>query len=157
MAAPDKAPDPATVMRDRRFIALLAVVSVVGVICSLAAWGFLELNNELQSWVYDDLPSALGFDSRPVWWPVPVLALAGVLCALAITRLPGIGGHVPAKGLNPATTLPIELPGVIAAALASIGLGMVLGPEAPLIALGGGLGLLAASRLRGILIRRSPP
>ena len=149
MAASDKAMDPASVMRDRRFVALLVVVSIVGVICSLAAWGFLELNNELQGWVYDDLPSALGFDSRPVWWPVPVLALAGVLCALAITRLPGIGGHVPANGLNPATTLPIELPGVIAAALASIGLGMVLGPEAPLIALGGGLGLLAASRLRG--------
>jgi H+/Cl- antiporter ClcA len=37
----------------------------------------------------------------------------------------------------------VELPGVLLAALASIGLGLVLGPEAPLIALGTGLAFLA--------------
>jgi H+/Cl- antiporter ClcA len=137
------------VMRDRRFLVLLVVVSVVGVVCSAAAWGLLELLHELQPWVYTDLPEALGFDDPPDWWPIPVLGIAGVLTALAITRLPGIGGHVPAAGLNPDPTTPRELPGVICAALASIGLGMTLGPEAPLIALGGGLGLLAANRLRG--------
>jgi H+/Cl- antiporter ClcA len=35
---------------------------------------------------------------------------------------------------------PVDLPGVVAAALASLGRGAVLGPEAPLIALSGGLG-----------------
>jgi H+/Cl- antiporter ClcA len=143
------APDPIAVMRDRRYLALLALVSVVGVICSLAAWGFLELLHEMQPWVYTDLPDALGFDKAPAWWPLPVLGLAGVLAALAITRLPGTGGHIPAAGLNASPIGPVELPGVIAAALASIGLGMTLGPEAPLIALGGGLGLLAANRVRG--------
>ena len=59
------------------------------------------------------------------------------------------GGHIPAEGLNPAPTQPIELPGVIlAGARAAIGLGIVLGPEAPLIALGGGLGLFAIRSLR---------
>lgn len=38
---------------------------------------------------------------------------------------------------------------MILAAVATIGLGLVLGPEAPLIAMGGGLGLLAAGLLRG--------
>jgi chloride channel protein, CIC family len=38
---------------------------------------------------------------------------------------------------------PIELPGILLAALATLGLGLVLGPEAPLIALGLGLGALA--------------
>ena len=61
-------------------------------------------------------------------------------------RLPGNGGHIPADGLKtgPPTT-PIQLPGVILAALASIGLGLVLGPEAPLIGLGTGLALLAVT------------
>ena len=73
-----------------------------------------------------------------------MLAVAGVVIAFAVARLPGHGGHIPAEGLKtgPPTT-PVELPGVLLAALASIGLGLVLGPEAPLIALGTGLALLA--------------
>ena len=68
-----------------------------------------------------------------------------MLTALAILRLPGGGGHVPVDGLKTggAPTQPIELPGILLAALATLGLGLVLGPEAPLIALGMGLGALA--------------
>ena len=72
---------------------------------------------------------------------VPLLALSGVLVGLTITYLPGTGGHVPAEGFKaggPATAA--ELPGVFLAALATLSLGVVLGPEAPLIAIGGGLG-----------------
>ena len=63
--------------------------------------------------------------------------------SIAITRLPGTGGHVPANGLSSGggPTQPIELPGVLVAALATLGLGLVLGPEAPLIALGSIVGL----------------
>src|SRR3990170_1856438 len=78
-----------------------------------------------------------------------LLVLAGVVVAFAIARLPGRGGHIPAEGLNPSPTEPIELPGVILAAVAGIGLGAVVGPEAPLIALGGGLGFFAIRRIRG--------
>ena len=72
-----------------------------------------------------------------------MLAVAGVLAAVAIVRLPGNGGHIPYDGLKAGTTRPAELPGVLLAALATLGLGLVLGPEAPLIALGGGLAILA--------------
>ena len=74
-----------------------------------------------------------------------MLAIAGVIVALAIMRLPGDGGHIPANGpkAGGGPTLPIELPGILLAAIATIGLGIVLGPEAPLIALGSGLGVLA--------------
>ena len=80
----------------------------------------------------------------PLWWSLPVLGIAGLIIALAIERLPGRGGHIPAHGLvtTGGPTLPIELPGIMLAAIATIGLGLVLGPEAPLIALGSGLGVL---------------
>jgi H+/Cl- antiporter ClcA len=120
------------------------MAAVIGVVVSVAGWGFLELLHLIQQWVYVDLPSGLGFGSVPWWWPVPVLGVAGVVIAFAVARLPGRGGHIPSEGLKtgPPTT-PVELPGVLLAALASIGLGLVLGPEAPLIALGTGLALLA--------------
>ncbi|HSI79741.1 MAG TPA: chloride channel protein [Solirubrobacterales bacterium] len=144
----DRELDADSLMRDRRFVVLLALAAIVGVIASLAAFGFLKLLDETQGWVYDDLPDALGYDSAPTWWSLPVLAIAGLVVACAVALLPGRGGHVPAHGLNPEPTPPIELPGVLLAAFATIGLGLVLGPEAPLIALGGGLGFLAIRLLR---------
>ena len=145
-------PDPMAAMRQRGFIAVLLLAAIVGVIASAAAFGFLELAHELQPWIYNDLPDALGFETRPDWWALPVLAIAGLLAAVAIVKLPGIGGHIPAHGLNPEPTEPIELPGVLCAALASIGFGVVLGPEAPLIAMGGAIGFLIIR-----LVRRDAP
>jgi H+/Cl- antiporter ClcA len=70
--------------------------------------------------------------------------VGGVLVALAIDRLPGSGGHSPADGFHAGGPFPpIELPGVFFAALATLTFGVVLGPEAPLIAIGSGLGVLA--------------
>ncbi len=145
--------DPESIIRSRQFPILLVLAAVVGVITSAVAWGFLELIYQIQQGVYTHLPKELGFESTPEWWSLPVLAIAGGVTALAIVRLPGTGGHIPAEGLNPAPTQPIELPGVVLAALASIGLGAVIGPEAPLIAMGGGLGFLAIRLLR----RDAPP
>ncbi len=139
-------------MRQRGFLAVLLLAAIVGVVASAASFGFLELAHELQPWIYNDLPDALGFKTRPDWWALPVLAIAGLLAAVAIVNLPGIGGHIPANGLNPAPTQPIELPGVLFAALASIGFGVVLGPEAPLIAMGGAIGFLVIR-----LVRRDAP
>jgi hypothetical protein len=81
--------------------------------------------------VYEELPGDLGFDSAPWWWPPPWLAIAGLLTAIAITRLPGTGGHGRANGLSTGggPAQPIELPGVLVAAPATLGLGLVLGPE----------------------------
>jgi hypothetical protein len=55
---------------------------------------------------------------------------------------PGAGGHIPYEGFKAGTAKPAELPGILLAALATLSLGLVLGPEAPLIALGGGLAIL---------------
>ncbi len=133
-------------MASRRFLVLLVLAAVVGVVVSLAVWCFLELVYQIQQGVYVHLPSDLGYHhGAPEWWSLPFLAIAGVVVALAITRLPGDGGHIPAQGLKVGggPTPPIQLPGILLAAIATIGLGIVLGPEAPLIALGSGLGVAA--------------
>ncbi|HWC38657.1 MAG TPA: chloride channel protein [Acidimicrobiales bacterium] len=138
------ATDPLALLRSRSYVALLVLAGILGVPISAAAWGFLELVTVLQSQIFTHLPHALGFSKEPVWWPIPLLAISGLLVALAIQYLPGTGGHKPAEGFKAGgIPVPVELPGVFFAALASLALGAVIGPEAPLIALGGGLGVLA--------------
>jgi H+/Cl- antiporter ClcA len=137
-------------MRSKPFIVLLVIVAIIGVVVSLAAWCFLEGSYQIQREVYTHLPHALGYSQgAPLWWSLPVLALTGLIVALAITRLPGNGGHIPAKGLAAGgPTRPLDLPGVVLAGLASISLGAVVGPEAPLIALGSGLAVLTITAAR---------
>ena len=137
-------PDPLALLRSRSYLRLLLLAALIGVPVSAAAYAFLKGVDWLQDQLFTELPEALGFDSPPTWWPVPLLALSGVLVALAITHLPGTGGHSPADGFKPSGPLPpAELPGVVLAALATLSLGVVLGPEAPLILMGSGLGVLA--------------
>ena len=90
-------------------------------------------------------PKELGFHAEPLWWPILPLALAGLLVGLTLRYLPGTGGHSPADGFKAGGVPPsaIELPGILLAALATLSLGVVLGPEGPLFALGAGLGALA--------------
>jgi H+/Cl- antiporter ClcA len=143
--------DPGAILLSKGFVVLLAIAAIVGVVVSLAAWCFLELVYQIQQEVFHHLPSGLGYHTGPpLWWSLPVLAIAGVIAAFAIVRLPGGGGHIPAQGLKVGggPTQPIELPGIMLAALASIGLGVVIGPEAPLIALGAGLGVLTVRLAR---------
>jgi H+/Cl- antiporter ClcA len=146
--------DPKALIRSRQYRVLLILAALVGLLVSAASWLFLEAVHEIEVEVYEHLPHDLGYEHVPLWWPLPWLALAGLLTAFAIVRLPGHGGHVPADGLKVGGTPlgPIDLPGVLLAALATLGLGLVLGPEAPLIAVGTGLGILAMS-----LVRRDAP
>ena len=117
------------------------MVAVIGVVVSIAAWCFLEAIFQIQQELYVHLPHALGYQNGPPkWWSLPILAIGALIVALAITRLPGrrwahpCGGAVGRRSLGPQV-----VPGVLLAGLATIGFGLVLGPEAPLIALGAGL------------------
>src|ERR1700710_997387 len=144
-AAAGSAPGP------RAFLGLLPSAGAGGGGRSVAAWGSLELIHQIQVGLFTDLPEELGYDhGAPSWFYVVVLGIAGLLTAAAIDRLPGEGGHVPAEGLKigGAPVQPLELPGIVLAAFATIGGGLVLGPEAPLIALGAGLGVFAIRSLR---------
>jgi H+/Cl- antiporter ClcA len=116
------------------------LAAVFGVPVSAASYLFLVAANKLQKWLYTMLPGQLGFHGVPAWWPFPLLLLGGLAVAAAIKYLPGTGGHKPADGLKVGGLASArELPGIALAALITLGTGAVLGPEAPLIALGGGL------------------
>ncbi|MFC8588021.1 chloride channel protein [Streptomyces sp. NPDC057217] len=129
-------------LRTPAYLKALVFSALVGVPVSLAAFWFLAALHQLEHVLWADLPKALGWASPPAWWPLPLLAVAGVVVGLVVTRLPGAGGHIPAGGLHAGGSSAAALPGVVVAAVASLPLGAVLGPEAPLIALGGGLALL---------------
>jgi H+/Cl- antiporter ClcA len=144
------AADTLALLRSRSYLVLLVLATVLGVVVSVVAYGFLALVSKLQGWIFTSLPRGLGFHGEPLWWPVLPLAAAGVVVGLTIRYLPGRGGHSPADGfkMGEGPPSPAELPGIFLAALATLSLGVVLGPEAPLIALGGGLGVCAVRLLK---------
>ena len=154
MATTTTPSDPLALLRSRSYLALLILAAIVGVPVSAAAYFFLALVSKLQGWVFTSLPKGLGFQSEPVWWPILPLVLAGLLVGLTIRYLPGRGGHSPADGFKAGggAPPPIELPGIVLAAFTTLSLGVVLGPEGPLIALGAGLGALAVR-----LVKRDAP
>ena len=123
--------------------------ALLGVPVALVAYFFLKWVADVQTYVFTTLPADLGFTGEPSWWPIPLLVLSGVLVALTIKHLPGTAGHEPAEGFKASGPVrPIDLPGIIIAAFATLSLGVVLGPEAPLIAIGSGLGVLAVHLLK---------
>jgi H+/Cl- antiporter ClcA len=130
-------------------VGLLVLAALVGVPVSALAWGFLWLVDKLQTAIFTNLPGSLGFHPPPAWWPLPPLFVAGLLVGLTIRYLPGRGGHSPADGFKAGQQpSPVDLPGIGLAALATLAGGAVLGPEAPLIALGAGLAILAVRLIK---------
>src|SRR3954452_2903042 len=136
--------DPVAVIRSKPYLAALVLAGILGIPISAIAYGFLALVAEIQQLLFTTLPNQILGGPPPAWWPVPWLVLCGLLTALTIRYLPGNAGHSPALGFKTGGGPPTgrELTGVILAALTTLSLGAVLGPEAPLIAIGGGLGAL---------------
>jgi H+/Cl- antiporter ClcA len=153
-APPATPADPAALLRSRQYLQLLVIAAVLGVPISAVAYGYLALTGVFQDWLYTGLPRFLDLDPVPVWWPLPMLAVAGLLVGLLVRFVPGRGGESPLDGFHPGGAPPANLPllGIAVAALVSLGFGAVVGPEAPLIAIGGGL---AAATVR--LARREVP
>jgi H+/Cl- antiporter ClcA len=115
---------------------LVALGALVGIPAAAAAAVFLGFVHELQHWLWTDLPDALG-ESDPPWYLVLGLPVAGGAIVWAARRfLPGDGGHTPLDGIDPSPLPLSHAPGVVLAALGTLGFGLVLGPEAPVVALG---------------------
>ena len=147
--------DPMAVLRSRAYLSALVLAALLGIPISAASYGFLALVQKLQDAIFEDIPGDLFTGTTPAWWPVPWLVLCGLLTGAVIRYLPGNGGHSPALGFHVGGGPPVDrdLPGVILAALATLSLGAVLGPEAPLIAIGGGLAALTVH----LVNKEAPP
>jgi H+/Cl- antiporter ClcA len=145
--------DPTAILRSRRYVVLLVFGSLLGVVVAAVAYLYLQGVSEAQQYVFDTLPTDLGFDTVPSWWSIPLLAISGLLVGCTIHFLPGTSGHEPAEGFTSTGAVePIDLPGIVIASFATLALGVVLGPEAPLIAIGSGMGVLAVR-----LVKRDAP
>ena len=129
------------------YVRTLVFAAVLGIPVAFAAVLFQTAIHDLTHLVWEWTPEELGW-SEPAWWYVVLVpALAGVLVAAAL-RLPGHGGHSPLEGISVGNVRPVDLASILLAALATLGLGLVLGPEAPLIALGIALGAVAVHLTR---------
>jgi chloride channel protein, CIC family len=136
-------------MRSPAYLRLLVLAAIIGVPVSALAWGFLALVSKLQRLLFTSLPSGVGLGRPPLWWAFPLLLTGGLAVALVIRYLPGTGGHEPAEGFKAGGVVaPRDIPGVFLAALGTLSFGAVLGPEAPLLALGGGMAAWAVARAR---------
>jgi H+/Cl- antiporter ClcA len=141
-------PTNASGLSGRAYLKLVIIGATLGVPATLLASGFYKLLHWLERLLWTDLPAYLGEDAPP-WYLVIGLPVCGaVLVYLARRYLPGDGGHPPLEGLSVEPTPWQHVPGVALAALGSLAFGAVLGPEAPLIALGSAVGVVIAPRLR---------
>ncbi len=92
--------DPSVVVRSRPYLSALVLAAILGIPISAVAYGFLALVSKIQTYLFDDLPNDLFTNQVPAWWPIPLVALCGLLTALTIRHLPGNCGHSPAFGFQ---------------------------------------------------------
>jgi H+/Cl- antiporter ClcA len=123
------------------YLRLVLLGAAIGIPAALVAALFLAAVHEVEHWLWEDLPDALGASSPP-WYLVMGLPVVGaVFVIVARAYLPGDGGHSPLSGLGGAPTPLAYAPGIALAGMGTLAFGAVLGPEAPLIALGSAVGL----------------
>lgn len=135
-----------TTIASKEYLRSLLGAVAVGLVVAPASIAFIAVNHRLTHWLWHDLPHAMGQDEPATWLVLALPAVGGLLTAMAFL-LPGRGGHSPLEGLMGNAPVTMEtLPSALLAALASLAFGAVLGPEAPLMAIGGALGLWLAQR-----------
>jgi H+/Cl- antiporter ClcA len=140
-APPTQSRDPAQWPSGSAYLRLVLLGALIGIPAAFVAAGFLGLVHYLQHWLWTDLPDALGHSSPP-WYLIVGLPVVGAGLVLAARMLlPGDGGNSPLEGIGGGPVAPSHALGIALAALATLGFGAVLGPEAPLIALGSVVGV----------------
>lgn len=111
----------------------------IGLAAGAAAAAFVAVLHGVIHLIWYDLPHQFGL-AQPPWWQVLGLPLVGAALTYLFSRGPGHGGHSPLHPVALGVT-PRELTSVLLATLASLCFGAVLGPEAPLLAIGSAIGI----------------
>jgi len=127
--------------RGREYLKLVLFGAVIGIPAALLATVFLAVVHWLEDLLWTTLPLQLGAEEPP-WYLLLVIPVVGALIvAFARRFLPGDGGHSPLEGIGGGATPVRFAAGIALAALGTLAFGAVLGPEAPLIALGSVVGM----------------
>jgi H+/Cl- antiporter ClcA len=137
----------ASPMSPREYLRVLAIAALLGPPVAILAAGLMAAIHGVTTLAWTDIPDAAGWSSPPAWYVLVVPVVGGAIVALAL-RMPGHGGHSAVGDLSMEPLSPLGLVSALLAALASLGLGLVLGPEAPLLAIGLTAGLVAGKALR---------
>lgn len=132
----------AEALSGKSYLRLVLLGAAIGIPAAVVAALFLALVHEAQHWLWTDLPEALGHEIPPWYLVLGLPVLGAAIVVLARRFLPGDGGHEPLEGLSTSPTPVSYAPGVILAALGTLVFGAVLGPEAPIIALGSVVGVM---------------
>jgi len=127
---------------------LVLLGAAIGIPAALAAIAFFTVVHYLEQLIWHALPTALG-EASPPWYLVVFLPVVGAaIVAIARLTLPGDGGRSPLAGMSHGATPVRYVPGIVVAALGTLGFGLVLGPEAPVMAVGSAVGLGITSIVR---------
>jgi H+/Cl- antiporter ClcA len=130
------------------YLRLVLLGAAIGIPAALVAGAFLALVDLAQDWLWEDLPAFLGEPELPPYLVVALPVLGAIVVAVARGLLPGDGGHRPLGGVGGGVTPLRYAPGVAVAAIGTLAFGAVLGPEAPLIALGSAVGMAVTLAVR---------
>ena len=142
---PGSAPaSPQPEISGRGYLHLVLLGAAIGIPAALVAALFLALVHDLEHWLWHDLPDSLGHSSPPGYLVIGLPVAGALLVVAARLLLPGDGGHEPLEGLSTKPTPISHAPGVALAALGTLSFGAVLGPEAPIVALGSVVGIAAS-------------
>lgn len=130
------------VVRPESEVSAIAKLSVVGVLVGILAGAgaavFIAAQHVVSHWLWHTLPELMGLREAPMWLAI-LLPIVGAGLVVAAKKLPGRGGHAPLDGLA-LNIGPREVASVLLASLAGLTFGAVLGPEAPLLAIGTAVG-----------------
>jgi H+/Cl- antiporter ClcA len=131
----------------REYARILLTAAALGVPVAFAAAAFMSLSHGLTTLMWTTIPDAAGWAAPPGWYVVAVPAMGGLLVAAAML-LPGRGGESAVGGLALDPLTITQIPSALLAAMLTLGFGLILGPEAPLTALGLTAGMVAAGALK---------
>jgi chloride channel protein, CIC family len=131
-----------------RLLPLVLPGVVVGVGSALLLMALSAVSNVLEDVLWTRIPDTLGVDPASPAWIVLILTLVGLAVGLVVTLVPGHAGPDPATvELGGPPLPPAILPGLALAVIISLGGGVSLGPENPILGINVGLAVAIGLRV----------